>query len=217
MKKIQFLVIIIQFCIFFLINSCIHREKSVILNKSDKQEVIKIIPKNKYGGSYFPYELVKKTTKRAGLNFLDNGYDSVFIRLWYVYRFSLQVVDLKKNQGVWKAESHNMQLDLINDTIQPVNIKSNPAFPKSGWESFTSKLFSLNILNLPDDSEIKDYHLNNATDASFITVEIATINKYKIYSYTEPYVHLEFLEARSMENIIKLIDEELGLKRAEKL
>ena len=128
----------------------------------------------------------------------------------------LQVIDLKKSDGIWKAESHNMQLDLINDTIQIVNIKSNPVFPKSGWESFTSKLFSINILNLPDDSEIKDYNLNSATDASFVIVEIATKNKYKIYSYTEPFVHLEFPEAKLMENIMNLIEQELGMKRDEK-
>lgn len=207
-----FFFLFISTCILVINNSCTQPKEPVFSEKVDKQEMTKTIPKNKYG-DYYPYKMVQANTKRIGLNFLDKGYDSIFIRLWYVYRFSLQVVDLKKSEAVWKAEFHNMQLDLINDTIQPVNIKSNPAFPKSGWENFTGKLFALNVLNLPDDLEIKDYHLNGAMDASFVTVEIATKSKYRIYSYTEPYVHLEFPEAKSMENIIKLIDEELGVKR----
>lgn len=214
--KVLFIFFYLLMCVLFINNSCTQYKKADYSEKSDKLRIIKIIPKNKNGGEYYPYKLVQRETKRIGLNFLDKGYDSIFIRLWYVMTPKLQVIDLKKSDGIWKAESHNMQLDLINDTIQIVNVKSNPAFPKSGWESFTTKLFSKNILNLPDDSEKKDYNLNSATDASFVIVEIATKNKYKIYSYTEPFVHLEFPEAKLMANIMNFIEQELGMKRYKK-
>ena len=214
MNKTQFLVVTILFCIFFVINSCTHREKSVILKESDKQEVTKIIPPNKYGGNYFPYKLVQKTIKSTKLNLLDKGYDSIFIRLWYVYRFNFQVIDLKKSNGKWSAEIHYIELGNVNDKLEVIKTNSINITPKSDWNIFIGKLFSLNILTLPDDSELPDYGFG--TDGAFVTVEIATRSKYRIYSYSEPIMHLKIPEAANMENIMILIEQELGVKRDEK-
>ena len=213
--KALFMVFIVLICVLFVNNSCTHSGKPAILEKPDQQEIIKIIPKNKYGGDYYSYKMVQKDTKRTGLNSLDKGFDSMFIRLWYVYVSTMQVTDLKKSNGKWSAEVHNMKLGLINNRPEVISTNSISVSPKSDWNIFTGKLFSLNILDLPDDSELPDYDI--PTDASFVIVEIATKERYKIYSYSEPYMHLEFPQAANMENIMKLIEEELGVKRDGKL
>ena len=201
-------------CALLVNISCTNSKKPAIIKKPI-QEIIKIIPKNKYGGDYYAYKMIQNDTKRAGLNFLDIGYDSIFIRLWYVYNSTIQVTDLKKSNGNWSGEVHNM--DLIDSGIKSevANVKTIEVFPVSTWDIFIGKLFSLHILDLPDDSELTDYH--SSTDANFVIVEIATKGRYKIYSYSEPYMHLEFPQATNVENIMKLIEEEFGVKRNGKL
>ena len=214
MKVISIKIIISVYTLFLNI-SCTDLKKPAIIKKPFKQEIVKIIPKNKYGGEYYPYKVIQNDTKRVGLNFLDNGYDSMFIRLWYVYNSTMQVTDLKISNGNWSGEVHNMNLGFIDYKTEVTNINTTKVFPKSPWNIFIGKLFSLDILDMPDDSELSDYH--SSTDASFVIVEIATKERYKIYSYSEPYMHLEFPSATKMENILKLIEEELGVKRHGKL
>ncbi|NOT91415.1 hypothetical protein [Ferruginibacter sp.] len=214
MKKI-FAFSILVTCVFFISHSCTYSEKPTLSRVQDKQEIIRIIPKNQYRKNFYPYKMVERDTKRTGLNFLDKGYDSMFIRLWYVYRATKQVIDLKKTDGKWSAEFHSMKMGVIEEQLGVVETKSIPISPKSDWNVFMSKLFSLKILDLPDESELPNYK-NLVNDAAFVVVEISTKEMYKIYHYGEISEHLEFPQAVNMENIMKLIDEEFGIKRDEK-
>lgn len=201
--------------IFILINSCKDSNQKKISEKTVGQGVIKKIPKDRYGRNYPYYNMVQEFTKDADLNSLNDGFDSMFIRIWYAYRSTLQVIDLKKDAIKWEGEYHSMEIDLIKDTFQAVNIKTQQIHPKSGWDSFTKNLFSLNILNMPHQSELSGYGGGDA-DGTSITVEVATKKSYRIYSYTDPMVHLEFPQAATMEKIMELIEDELDVKRNEK-
>ncbi len=212
--KNLFTFIILAIGILFINNSCTYSEKPALTKEPDKQEIIKIIPKNKNGASYYPYKMVQKDAKRIGLISLDKGYDSLFIRLWYVYRATMQVTDLKKSDGKWSAGFHTMKFGVIEDRLDVIETNSTYISPKSDWNIFMNKLFSLNLLELPDDSELPDYK-SLVNDAAFVIVEVATKERYKIYSYGEISDHLEFPQVVKMENIMKLIEEEFGIKRTE--
>ncbi len=198
-----------------IVYSCTQTGKPSSSEKTDSQLIDTTIPKNKYDKESFPSKMIKRDIKKAGLLSLDNGYDSIFIRLWYTYGSTKQVVELRKTLGKWNAEFHSMELGIVDSKISITNTASIHGYPKSNWNVFTDKLFSFDILNLPDDSELYNYNVD--ADGNFVVVEIASKNKYRIYSYSVPYVHLEFPEAVKMENIMKLIEEEFGVLRDEKL
>ena len=213
MKRLLFFLPILV-TVFITVNSCLDSPKKKLAPETVGQRVIKKIPKDRYGRNYPYYNMAQEYTKDVGLNPLNDGFDSIFLRIWYPYRSNVQVIDIKKIVEKWDAEYHSMEIDLINDKLHAVNIKTQQIHPESGWNSFTSNLFSLNILNMPHQSELSGYESGDA-DGTSITVEIATRKSYRIYSYTNPNVHLEFPEAKQVENIMELIENELGVKRHE--
>jgi hypothetical protein len=211
--KNLFTFIVLAIGILFINNSCTYTTKQDSQPEPGKQEMVRIIPKNEYDKESFPSKMIKRDIKKTGLLSLDNGYDSMFIRLWYTYSATKQVVELRKTLGKWNAAFHSMELGVVDNEISITNTTSIQGYPKSNWNVFTDKLFSLDILNLPDQSDLYNYNVD--ADGNFVVVEIATKKKYRIYSYSVPYVHLEFPEAVKMENIMKLIEEEFGIKRTE--
>ena len=213
MKRLHFFLPMLV-TVFITVNSCLDSHPKKIAPETVRMAVIKKIPKDRYGRNYPYYNMVQEFTNDASLNSLNDGFDSLFLRIWYAYRSTLQVIDLKKDVTKWEGEYHSMEIDLINDTFHALNIKTEQIRPKSGWNRFTNNLFSLNILNMPNQSEISAYQGGDA-DGISITVEIANKNSYRIYSYTDPIVHLEFPEAKQVENIMELIEKELGVKRHE--
>lgn len=213
--NLKFTIGLCLICFLHLVYSCKQSAKPSSSDKTDSQLIIKVIPKNKYDKEYFPSKMIKRDIEKTGLLSLDNGYDSMFIRLWYTYGSTKQVVELRKTMGKWNAEFHSMELGIVDNKISITNTTSIQGYPKSNWNVFTDKLFSLDILNLPDDSDLYNYNVD--ADGNFVVVEIATKKNYRIYSYSVPYVNLEFPQAVKMENIMKLIEEEFGVLRDGKL
>jgi hypothetical protein len=195
------------------------------LDKSDvplktipDQEFLKIIPSGNNNQHSFSYVITQKYTRALGLSIIENGFDSLFFRIWFFYNYKNQVVDFKRKNGIWSAEFHNFQVreDIVEYKRIVVKLNSVNIIPKSGWDSFMNKAISLGILTLPDDSELPGYSTNVPTDADFVVVEIANTKKYRIYSYSLPGWFPEVKEAKAMEDIMKLIEQEFGIKRGEK-
>jgi len=208
----RFVILISLLFLSLLVASCNYN--------SDKQSVpqhlvTKIIPKYKDGRIVYSYEMTKKYTKESGLSIIENGFDSIFFRIWYIYMGTIQVTDFKKQEGVWVAEFHiiKLGLDTVNNDLKVDNFKSSKISPKSGWDFFINKILSLNIMTLPDASEIPGYYDGMPTDAEFVVVEIATTTKYRIYDYTSPMLFPEIKEAKAMEDIMLFLEEEFGIKR----
>lgn len=172
---------------------------------------------NRFGNYSVAYTFIKNDVKRAGLKALENGYDSIAIRLWYQYAGPVtEMVEIRKHCEGWVAQFVTIKRHIEkDDTI--VNIISNKIIqaPNSGWEIFTKKLFSLNITTLPDWGEIPDY--NPANDGHGVDVEISTKKYYRLYSYLGPRTKPEIKEARALEEIMDLIEDEFGVKRKKKI
>jgi hypothetical protein len=163
--------------------------------------------------------------KSVGLQYLEKGFDSIQIRLWYGGSFTgHRIVILSNKNGKWIAE-----LSKVTYTINPnYKRKSSDNYweeyipsrnieyktPKSGWEKFIKELFRLNILTLPNEDDIKGFKRADYTDGSGILGEIATKNVYRAYSYGEMDSDLEkYEQLQNISHILKLIDEEFGLEK----
>lgn len=181
----------------------------------NKQKFNKIIPTYSSGKQYYPYTLTQELTKKSSLCVIENGYDSIFFRIWYIYNnIPTQVVDLKKESRTWTGEYHIIEenFDTVNYVSKFTNAKTSKISPKSGWTTFVNKVLSLGITTLPPDFEVPGYD-GLPTHAEFVIVEISTATNYKIYSYSMPMLFPEIKEPKAMEDIMELIENEFGVKR----
>lgn len=173
---------------------------------------------NKYGKYEANYLFVKNDVERTKLNVLENGYDSITVRLWYVYfEPRTQVVEIRKDSKGWIAEflTIKRQLTYNRDTIVKIIEDTIVKNPKSGWQKFTDKLFALNITNLGSSSDIIDY--DAPSDGEYVNIEIATKEVYHLYNYPSPKSNLNIKEAKLLEDIMQLIEDEFGVKRIKKI
>ncbi|MGH2564074.1 MAG: hypothetical protein ACRDE5_06160 [Ginsengibacter sp.] len=176
--------------------------------------VIRDIPLNKYGEPSFFYKNKPEIEDQLGLVSLEDGYDSLQIRLWFSYAFidSSQLVTVRNNKNKWSIELVTFLTNYTNDKVVIENKRVIPKYPKSGWQDFTNKLFQLQILTLPDESKIPKYSM--FTDADRIVVEIATTKEYRIYQYQGPMIaHDDIWQIKNMGAILKLIENEFSFKR----
>lgn len=145
----------------------------------------------------------------GGMDTLENGYDSLQIRLWYESDSSRKIVVIKKNRQ-WVAECYTYHINTENpDSIYVDKLEMIRSLPKMSWPKLMDSLINLNVLTLPDQENVPGLaiYYNNST----VNVEVATRTKYRFYSYAAPVkLAKNFEEARSLIQIMKLIRDEFG-------
>jgi hypothetical protein len=170
---------------------------------------------NRFGAIDPIYNFIKNDIKRGKFSVLEHGYDSIAIRLWYIYADpTTQVVELRKDDSGWTAEFFTIKREQENngkDTIVTVVRKVVVQNPVSGWESFTKKIFALNITNLPNADDIPSYDM--PMGGHYVSIEVSTKTYYRLRWYPAPKANINIKEARALEDIMKLIEVEFGEKR----
>lgn len=202
----------------FIICSC-QDKKNVRL---DTDTLIRELPKEKNGDIAFEYKTKDTLEKRIGLPDLSNGYDSVFIRLYYSYSSSniSQLVEIfydKKNEE-WQSRIHTLKFEYSINGDSLLNVKDSvrSSMPKSGWQVMMKKINSLDIFNLPDFRTFESYEL--PMDGAAVTVQVATKKKYRMYSYIMPILSKNsIIDAKKMVDILHVIEDELGFKQLGKM
>ncbi|MBO9632759.1 MAG: hypothetical protein J7578_06540 [Chitinophagaceae bacterium] len=159
-----------------------------------------------------------KTNIESLLNIssLENGFDSLEIRIWYAYALTdkEQLVIIKHTGTQWAAQINTLTFHYgnNNDSILSISKQSVDRFPRSGWDSLMLNLKNLDFFILPDHKQLQNYH--TGTDSDAITVEFATKNTYRIYTYIQPSRYTTtFKEAVKIENIMDLIEREFEFAR----
>lgn len=215
-------ILVIAVCITELLVSCNGQTgiNGFNENREPVDTVVKDIPLNKKGKPSSYYRNKNSVENKLGLKSLENGFDSLQIRLWYGYAFkdSSQLVVLKNTKGKWTSELFTLvyHLNENGDTLKSISKDMIIREPKSGWRNFIDKVLKLQVTTLPDKSKIKDYP--DFVDGDDIIIEAATKKYYRIYSYKEPnHVQFKIKEAKNMEQILVLIESEFGFKRLRKL
>jgi hypothetical protein len=213
--------VVIIFSIWELISS-LNLKANNLQQRFDRMSdtVIKEIPLDRKGRPSMLYESIKLIAFKMNLDTLENGFDSLQIRLWYGYAKtdSGQLVVLKRLNHKWTAELFLLVYHLSEkgNAFKSITQNSTLREPKSGWRSFIKNLLALGIMTLPDMRKISNYP--DIADGNSISVEVANINKYRFFKYLEPIIaQKESLEAKRMEQVVDLVEYEFDFIRLRKL
>ncbi len=178
--------------------------------------IVKDLPLNKNGNPLSFYKNKEGIENKLGLKTLENGYDSLQMRLWYYYTVTdtSQLIIFKKTDDVWTGEIIYF-IENFYQKNDSANIKKNVienVKPKTGWNKFSKKLSTLQIYTLPDDTKIPNYP--RISDGEGIIIEIGTTKKYRIYHYNVPRIAQDSIwQAKKIEKILELISYELNFKQ----
>jgi hypothetical protein len=201
-----FLILTITSC-----NSALSDQNSSILNEGG---VIRQIPRDKRTESY--RSLKSDVENKLGLYALENGFDSLEIRIWLGYAGTdkEQLIIIKNDSKQWLSSIHLLTyVYIINrDSLTARSDSINNKVPKIGFARLIDSLNYWKVSSLPDMSDVPNYQ--TSIDGSAITVEIATKKSYRIYTYQNPYFQQDkFEEARNIERIIEILEREFDFKR----
>lgn len=212
MKYNTKILVIILLAIGVLVVSCKQQGNKIpqITNDPISDTIKRDIP------AYFDAKLLrekKELQDSLHIQDLENGFTGMQIRIWSGSSpDTLKLLDLINTNGSWKGSFYNINYKspLDGGTIKYVGSALLYKVPKSGWRAFTEVLFGLDILTLPDCSQIKDYDV--PTDASSVTVEIANQKMYRLYAYQMPHENRRISEAAKMIKILDLTEKEFDIK-----
>jgi hypothetical protein len=171
----------------------------------------KDIPYYKSGRPTPYFYAIREKEKYLNLDTIENGYDSLQIRIWYNYPKSgvgYQILSLKRQNSIWTATLYTRARGYTSS--KGTNLQVNPI---SDWNIFMKKLYSYNIMSLPDLYKIKGYR-GFAIDGWSYYIEISDKHHYRLYSYHHPesFYKQRFKDVRKMMKILKLIRKEFGIK-----
>ena len=134
-------------------------------------------------------EGVRATGDSLGLDNLENGYNSLQIRIWFTYRSdSEQVLIIKRNNAQWSGSCcfASYALTLRGDSISRYTIHFFKPILRSDWSGIVDTLLKYNIMTLPDQEEVSGLDTINSQSkggSGSVIIEIAERHKYKIYFY----------------------------------
>lgn len=184
------------------------------VQKNQNQRFTYDVPSDGMGkGSLF--ESIKLIRDSLKLDTLENGYDSLQIRIWLGYSFTYkqQLIILKNHKGNWNAYYFEIKPHYYERTDSLISFEKYVAKknPKMLWQDFIKTLYSYKILTLPDYSRIKGYKAP-ALHGNGIVIEVSDMHSYRLYSYPLPKLAQEFSEAKNIENILNLLTQEFDIK-----
>ncbi|MEZ5148415.1 MAG: hypothetical protein R2759_15450 [Bacteroidales bacterium] len=175
----------------------------------------KEIPTRSDGEPDLFYQLTKQKESQLILDNLEEGYDSLQIRIWYDYSLTdfRELVIFKYQNDIWEGKHYKYRVDwdFFNRKVTVLEKEFSEITPKSGWEIFTSYLFEKRIIELPDMREIEGLE-DDIKDGVSYSVEIGTKNSYRFYNYHLPGFYTDFWQAKYMNEILKKIESEFGIE-----
>jgi hypothetical protein len=149
---------------------------------------------------FYDHILIKnsKQAKQINLNSINYHFDSLQIRLWNIAGLfpNNELYLITKTNSIWSGTYYDLQADknyitgsgsgeLLKGPL-PLEIhKSKSIKPKLGWAKFIDSLISLNIMTLPDMSEVPNMKVE-WTHSSNIIIEVSTKDNYRFYRYSSP-------------------------------
>ena len=206
--------ILIFFIILFGIScSSTDQNKNFIPESIQTKKNRKEIPLRNHSESF--RNLKNTIEKFIPLESLEKGFDKEEIRIWFANSSNKeQLVILRNVRDRWTAELYSLTYNYDSITNKLISISKivYPKIPKSGWKSFISQLFALDISYLPDMEEFDNYQIGY--DGKTVAIEIANETSYRSYSYWEANTYQNSIpEAKKVVLISELLEKELDFKR----
>jgi hypothetical protein len=207
--------VVISFILISIISSgCKEKEtiKSTPNNTSNKS-VAKDIPE------WFRDEPEQRWHKMLldslNLPTLENGFDSLQVRIFITCSFSKSNLILLTNNGMeGKAVFYsyfygsNGEGDFVASQVSG-ELRS----PTNGWKLFYDSLIKTGIVELRDQDEFDSGQYAAPHDGGIVLVEIATKKKYRIYEYSSIGMNSKHKGPAILHEALKLIEREFLYKR----
>ena len=180
---------------------------------------VRDIPKHKYEALTL-LQGVRATKDSLGLDDLENGYDSLQIRMWFTYPMSdsEQVLSIKRNNGHWYGNFclASYRLTQKGDSISRYTIHFFKPILRSDWSEIVDSLVKFNIMTMRDEEEVIGLDTINSKSnrgCGSVIVEIASRYKYKLYFYAAPVNFKEqFKEAADVCHSVEFLSSRLGIQ-----
>lgn len=179
--------------------------------KNSQDTLIKEVPRD-IGTDFF---LAKEAEIKSVVNidYLQNGLDSLQVRIWYPERKINRIISLKYSSRQWTGYLYTFEKKYNERTRDYVfdSATSTVISPSSGWHNFVERLFGLRITTLPDMKEIAG-NAGAGADGDTYVIEIATHKRYRLYRYNNPSDNTVYKEVKYMTQIIELLNKEFNIK-----
>ena len=162
------------------------------------------------------FKAIKEQSKQLDLTNLYKGYDSLEIRIWLGHSLAVKrnVVIINRTNSKWSGQLVTFKVGHYEkDGAELVDNKQvDNVTPKSGWKSFTERLFSYQVMTLPNEDDINGYNGCGADGLPYY-FEIATRHQYRFFTYCNIEGNIQnFPQARHVDNIARLLEKELSFK-----
>jgi hypothetical protein len=208
-------IILILFANWMFLCACYSQQTDTsrlhITTASRKHRVTKDIQLYK-GKPVYGYNQIHRASEIYKLDDLNEGYDSLEIRIWFDYSAPItHLFVIKRTSGKWSCQLYTIKDSanysfygavMLPHTVQDIT-------PRNGWPFIYSKLSLFNITSLPGSRP--------CADGVLYYVEVADKTKYRFYEYWSPeFVKKKSHDVEDMENILILLEEECGFKRLSK-
>jgi hypothetical protein len=181
------------------------------------------VPNNKSGKPIIFSRFKNQYEKKFNLYSLDNGFDSIEIRIWcnLIVRppGKQNLIIFKNSKRIWTGSI--IQYEGIYNPNDHFSIDSFKSFHvrnmrfQNDFSSFINCIFSYDLLSLPDYNMLTGYP--SSTSPGIVNIEIATKKLYRVYSYEEPFdAKANFPEAEKLIKILSLVEGKFNLTLFEK-
>ena len=175
----------------------------------------KEIPTYTNGEPNLFFKLAQQKVKQLKIDTLQNGFDSLQIRIWHDYSLwkLRKLLVITRANHTWTATAYTMTVDWNDrELTEIVNTKKIEILnPKNGWNDFLNKLFTLKITELPNMHDIPGLE-DGWMDGITYNVEVATKKHYRFYGYHLPdKFQDDYWQAKNMVDILRLVESEFGI------
>jgi hypothetical protein len=196
-----------------IIISCDHDNRQK--KEFNSATIVKDIPEW-HQRSKWSQSLVKQLQNDLKVGSLENGFDSLQMRIWIECRQGQpsSMILLQTKNSLWNAIFYSFNIEYgENQNFEIRNINSVVKMPKSGWGTFSDSLLRSGITNLPDYTEYGENYFI-PTDGNSVWVEIGSLKEYTLYSYPTLGGNTDIKGGPAvLHNTLKLIEKEFDFKR----
>ncbi len=194
---------------------CTDTSEPRLVNRTIPADFVREVPKIKEGRlkghEDFFYEYINKDAFALQLDSLEAGYDSLQFRIWLGHSMAKvkHVVILKFKDQKWNGQLVSFSKETENNYPGK---KVRKVYPRSGWGALIDSLYKLRIFTLPHETEIAGYNGAGGADGISYAIEIATSNRYRAYSYSNPEDNTNFWQAGNVLQIANMLEKEFDFQ-----
>ncbi|MES2387718.1 MAG: hypothetical protein V4543_06930 [Bacteroidota bacterium] len=161
------------------------------------------------------YRITHNQARQMKLDSLENGFDSVQIRVWYEDPLSIsrQLLVMQRSAGEWSAKSYKMTV-LTQDSVEMLtDFVKKDISPLSGWAAMAKNLNKYVMTSLPNMDDIPGL-FDSWKDGETYCIEVATTKQYRFYCYHVPeHFQKRWWQAQNMVGLLNIFEKEFRMKR----